>query len=81
MSPDESRPLTTTVSLSHKVNLGNFEHAELFLSVGGVKADTTAEEIDAALDAGRIAYDRLRVRLLANINETVKRGFLGVPAR
>lgn len=57
----------TSVSLSMKVNLGNYESAELWLSVSNVGADTTEEEIEAALDTGKLAYDRIRGRMRGEV--------------
>lgn len=52
-----------SVSLSQKVNLGNYERAEVFMSLSNVPADATVEDINAALDAGKIVYDALRQRM------------------
>lgn len=65
----ETQPLTTTVSLSQKVNLGNYESADLFMSISGVSVSTTPEEIEEVLDAGRIAYDKMRVRMASKVQE------------
>ena len=62
-------PITTTVSLSQKVNLGNYESVDFFISVSGVSAETTDAEIEAALDAGKIAYDKIRGRMAVKVAE------------
>lgn len=52
--------LTLSMSLSRKVNLGNYEAADVFLSVSGISNSTTAEQIDELLaGAGQLAYSRL----------------------
>ncbi len=52
--------LSLTLSLSRKVNLGNYESIELFVAVGGITPYTTDEEIDNLLeDQGRVAYGKI----------------------
>lgn len=60
--------LTLSVSLSRKVNLGNYESADVFVSVSGASADTTAEEV-AALLSNRIVWDALKAELSARVND------------
>jgi len=56
--------LTATLSISMKVNLGNYESADAFLSLSGITPETTQEEMEELLDGpARIAYDVLKVRL------------------
>jgi hypothetical protein len=58
--------LTATLSVSMKVNLGNYESADAFMSVSGITADTTAEEVQELLDGpAKVSYDILKVRLAA----------------
>ncbi len=58
---------TVSVSCSMKLNLGNYESAEVFLSVAGIAADSTPDQIDAALATGKLAYDRIRERVRAEV--------------
>lgn len=59
---------TVSVSASMKVNLGNYESADIFLSVTNIAAGTTPEQIDAALETGKLAYDRIRERVRIEVN-------------
>lgn len=66
---DETTQPKVAVSLAMKVNLGNYESADLFLSVADVLAGTTEAEIDAALETGKLAYEHIRMRLRDQIND------------
>lgn len=60
---DDKLP-TVTVSLSRRVNLGNYESADVFMSVNGVTMETTEEDINALLDGpGALAYKCVAARL------------------
>lgn len=62
-------PLTLTASISRKVNLGNYESAEVFVSLSGLTRDTTEAEVDAMLEGpGAIAWKKL----LAAVNEKAR---------
>ena len=62
-------PPRTSVSLSMKVSLAQYENAELFLSVQNIGPATTDEEIDAALERGKLAYDRIRAHMRGRIRD------------
>jgi hypothetical protein len=67
--PDQEG-LTATMSVAMKVNLGNYESADAFISVAGINEFTTKEEVEALLDgSGRIAYDVLKARLSERVRE------------
>ena len=53
---------TICVSLSQKINLGNFESADAFISVT-VPAGSTEAEITAALDTGQLSWKLMAPRL------------------
>lgn len=58
-----------TISLSMKINLGNYESAEAFISLSNINEQTTQEEIDRLLDGNmKIGYDSLKLRMAQRIN-------------
>lgn len=73
--------LTATASLSAKLNLGNYESADVFLSISGITAETTEEEVDELLAKGaKLAWDRLKVHLgerTIEVRDDAKRRFFG----
>ena len=59
-----------TVSISMKVNLGNYESADAFLSVSGITRNTTNEELAELLDGKmKITYDALKLRMAERIHQ------------
>lgn len=61
---------TVTVSLSRRVNLGNYESADVFMSVNGISHETTEEDISALLDGpGAVAYKCIRTRLAEKVKD------------
>lgn len=66
MSENDREP-TTTVSMSRKMNLGNYESADVFCSLNGVRAGMTAEQLKPLLDTTKIAWDLVRAQLLEQI--------------
>lgn len=61
--------LTATVSLAQKVGLPNYGDAQCFLSLSGIKADTTPEEIDQMLDQAKLAWSAIANRIRARVRE------------
>lgn len=63
------REPTMTLSLARKINTGNYESAEVFVSISGVRAGMTADDLAPLLDTGKIAWDSLRGALREKVNE------------
>lgn len=59
---NEAEP-TITVSVAMKINLGNYESADAFVSCSGLPAGATAEQIEELLDTGKLAWSLMTKRL------------------
>lgn len=68
MEATEQAP-TVSISVSMKANLGNYESADAFVSLSGLKEGTTEEEIERLLDTGKIAWTVMTARLGEKIAE------------
>jgi hypothetical protein len=73
---DEIKP-TVSVSVAMKVNLGNYESADAFISVAGLEAGASEAEIEQLLDTGKLAWSMLTTRLTDKVAEMRK----GAPPR
>ncbi|HRI06486.1 MAG TPA: hypothetical protein PKW35_01650 [Nannocystaceae bacterium] len=65
----EHEGIRVSISLSRKVNLGNYESADAFISLSDVPVGATEEEIEDALDTGRLVWERMKPRLTAQARE------------
>lgn len=65
----EASKVRVGVSISRKVNLGNYESADVWMAVTGIAADTTLEDVEAALAAGALGYKALKAALTVKIQE------------
>jgi hypothetical protein len=71
----ERDKLTATISMSRKVNLGNYESADAFLSVGGIALETTEEDVIALLDGPvKETFEILKTRLRAQVSRMRNEG-------
>lgn len=63
-----------TISISMKVNLGNYESAEAFMSLSGINELTTEDQINSLLDGKmKISYDALKLRMAEKI-KSIRQG-------
>ena len=65
---EESQAPTVSVPVSMKVNLGNYESADAFVSLSGLREGAPLEEIEALLDTGKLAWGAMTERLMAKAN-------------
>lgn len=68
--------IAATISMSRKINLGKYESADVFISLGGITHDTTEEDVMLLLDGPvkdtfEILKERLRERVAAARREEV----------
>ena len=63
------QPMTVTLSVARKVNLGNYESADVFMSINNVPLDASHEDIDAALVTGKLTFDVLKVAVTERARE------------
>ena len=61
-----------SVSIGRRLNLGNYESVDIFMSVSGVEPGTTTEEIEELLITGDRAFQLLKTRIGAKISEIKK---------
>ena len=54
MSDEEG--LRVSVSVSRKVNLGNYSSADIFLAVSNIEVGATEAEIQEAIDTGEVGF-------------------------
>ena len=47
---------TVSVSVAMKINLGNYESADAFVSVSGLQAGASEAEITELMDTGKLAW-------------------------
>jgi subtilase family serine protease len=61
--------IKVSISVSLKVNLGNYESADAFVSLSNVPVGASAEEIDEALSTGKLAWGLIKGRVMAQAEE------------
>ena len=66
----EQQEPTITVSMARKVNMGNYESADCFVSINGVSAGMTAEDMAPLLDTAKVAWDQVRAALVEQVRQT-----------
>lgn len=69
----EVREPTLTISMARKINMGNYESADCFVSISGVTAGMSAEEMAPLLETGKVAWDQVKMALLDGMRK-IKEG-------
>lgn len=70
----KSEPVKVGVSISRKLNMGNYESADVWISLTGIDANTTEADIQAALAAGALGYGQLKVAVTEKVQDLRKNG-------
>jgi hypothetical protein len=65
-----SDEMTITVSMARKINMGNFESADVFVSISGIKEGMSLMDIEPLLVAGRFGWEAAREALVEQIRIT-----------
>ena len=63
-----------TIAIDQKLNMGNYESASVGIILSSLPVDVTEAEIDALLDTGRLAYDKMVERLAIKVAEKREAG-------
>ena len=70
---DPKQEPTLSISVEMKINLGNYNSASAFVSMSGLTAETTEDDMDRLLSNGRVAWEKLRADLSAKVTEIKQR--------
>ncbi len=69
----EEPRVRVAVSVSRKINLGNYESVDVFLAVSNIPTNISDKEIDneveMALEAGERVYERIREQIVIQTHD------------
>ena len=65
----EQDDVRVAVSISRKINLGDYESVDIFMSVSGLEVGVTGQEIEEALATGQQAFTLLSKRIRARMDQ------------
>lgn len=75
----EFKEPTISVSITRKINIGNFESIDIFVSLNSLEIGSTDETIQMLLDGvGERMYEAIRQRIVEKTAEIRNRGQAGV---
>lgn len=66
---EETQEMRISVSISRKINLGNYESADVFMAVSNIEPGASKEEIDEALATGDLAIQVLKKHMVTHIQK------------
>ncbi len=73
----DEQGVRVAVSVTRKINLGNYESVDVFLAVSNIPTDISDDEIDDevadALRAGERVYDRIREQIVQQTDDIKNR--------
>ena len=61
--------MTLSVSYTRKINLGNYESADVFFAVSGIPVGASEDEIADALVTGELAYEQVKAAVASHAKE------------
>lgn len=69
MNYDEQGQGRIAVTMGTRVNLGNYESADVSICLSGIPNGASEAQIEDMLDTAHIAYSKIRARLAAKVRE------------
>lgn len=57
------------VTMSVRANLGNYQHADVSMCLSGIEVGASEDRIDEMLDTAKLAYERMKPRLMEKVRE------------
>jgi hypothetical protein len=66
---EENDVIKVSVSVSQKVNLGNYESADVFTALSNIPTGATEEQIEAALETGELVFNYVKAVISSRVEE------------
>lgn len=69
MPEENDDVIKVSVSATQKVNLGNYEAADVYVGLNNIPTGATEEEIEAALETSELAFNYVRTVISERVAE------------